>query len=152
MSDLKEGLIERIEKLKVFKTGDFTLASGAKSNFYIDLQVPWKEYDDISFEVTFKNTENSALEYGLIWNENLIENLGFNVNLRWNDEYLWESTFADAIIEAKTVVDAQVNYTVDKWKSVFKVGAANLGGKEYFSAPGTGIIGSQYFVSWTINP
>ncbi len=51
-----------------------TFNKETKSNFYIDLQVPWKEYDDISFEVTFKNTENSALEYGLIWNENLIEN------------------------------------------------------------------------------
>ncbi|WP_396162346.1 trypsin-like peptidase domain-containing protein [Flavobacterium sp.] len=51
-----------------------TFNKETKSNFYIDLQVPWKEYDDISFEVTFKNTENSALEYGLVWNENLIEN------------------------------------------------------------------------------
>lgn len=51
-----------------------TFNKETKSNFYIDLQVPWKEYDDISFEVTFKNTENSSLEYGLIWNENLIEN------------------------------------------------------------------------------
>jgi len=39
MNDLKEGLIKRIEELKVFKTGDFTLASGAKSNFYIDGRV-----------------------------------------------------------------------------------------------------------------
>ena len=55
-------------------------------------------------------------------------------------------------LEDRTVVDAQLNYTVDTWKSVFKIGAANLGGKEYFSAPGTGGVGSQYFVSWTINP
>ena len=32
----------------------------------------------------------------------------------------------DAIIDARTVVDAQVNYTVPKWKSIFKVGGANL--------------------------
>ena len=36
MSDLKEDLLERINYLQVFKTGEFTLASGAKSNFYID--------------------------------------------------------------------------------------------------------------------
>ena len=36
MSDLKEDLLERINCLQVFKTGEFTLASGAKSNFYID--------------------------------------------------------------------------------------------------------------------
>lgn len=51
-----------------------TFNKETNDNFYIDLEVPWKEYDDISFEVTFKNTENSALEYGLVWNETLIEN------------------------------------------------------------------------------
>ena len=51
-----------------------TFNKETNSNFYIDLEVPWKEYDDISFEVTFKNTKNSALEYGLVWNETLIEN------------------------------------------------------------------------------
>lgn len=51
-----------------------TFDKGKQGNFYIDLQIPWKEYDDISFEVTFKNTENSALEFGLVWNETLIEN------------------------------------------------------------------------------
>lgn len=45
-----------------------------KDNFIIDLQIPWKEYDDFSFEVTFKNTQNSSLEYGLTWNENYVEN------------------------------------------------------------------------------
>ena len=36
MSDLKESLRARIDELKVFRTGSFTLASGAQSNFYID--------------------------------------------------------------------------------------------------------------------
>ena len=35
--------------------------------------------------------------------------------------------------------------------SHFKLGGANLTGKEYFSAPGIGAIGSQFFISWTIN-
>jgi iron complex outermembrane receptor protein len=135
--------------------GSLGLASKIFGNYTIGLNYTFAKFDfdqksDPDYEAGFNTPEHKVkLSLG---NENLIENLGFNVNLRWNDEYLWESTFADAIIEAKTVVDAQVNYTVDKWKSVFKVGAANLGGKEYFSAPGTGRIGSQYFVSWTINP
>ena len=36
-------------------------------------------------------------------------------------------------------------------KSLFKVGAANVGGKEYQSAPGSPYIGSQFFVSWVFN-
>ena len=58
----------------------------------------------------------------------------------------------ELIIEAKTLVDAQVNYTVPKIKSTFKIGGANIGGPEYMVAPGNANIGSQYYVSWTINP
>tara|TARA_R110002049_G_scaffold37208_1_gene117544 strand:+ start:110192 stop:113002 length:2811 start_codon:yes stop_codon:yes gene_type:complete len=84
-------------------------------------------------------------------NPNLIHNLGFNVNARWSDEYLWQASMANAIIPSRTVVDAQLNYTVASLKSMFKIGATNLGGKEYQSAVGTGFIGQQYYVSWTIN-
>ena len=43
-------------------------------NFNINLNVPWKNYDDISLEVTFKNTANTKMKYGISWNENEIEN------------------------------------------------------------------------------
>ena len=43
-------------------------------NFNINLNVSWKNYDDISLEVTFKNTDNSKMKYGISWNENEIEN------------------------------------------------------------------------------
>ncbi len=81
----------------------------------------------------------------------LFKNFGFNVNVRWQDEYLWESTFLDATIDARTVVDAQVNYSIPSFKSIIKLGGANLMGQEYLSAPGVGAIGSQYYLSWTIN-
>jgi hypothetical protein len=77
--------------------------------------------------------------------------LGFNINARCQDEYWWESTFLDATVDSRTVLDAQVNYSVPSIKSVFKLGGANLGGREYFSAPGVGAVGSQYYISWTIN-
>lgn len=82
----------------------------------------------------------------------LFENFGFNINYRWSDSYEWQATFADGDIPAYTVLDAQVNYTVPKIKSVFKAGASNILGDEYFTAVGTGLIGSIYYVSWTINP
>jgi hypothetical protein len=37
-------------------------------------------------------------------------------------------------------------------KSIFKIGATNIGGKEYGQVLGAGLIGQQYFVSWTITP
>ena len=84
-------------------------------------------------------------------NQNVFKNFGFNINARWQDKYRWESTFLDADIASRTVLDAQITYSVPTWKSVFKLGGANLTGKEYLSAPGVGAIGSQYYLSWTIN-
>jgi hypothetical protein len=37
-------------------------------------------------------------------------------------------------------------------KSVFKIGATNLFGKDYIQVIGAGSIGQQMFMSWTINP
>lgn len=105
---------------------------------------------DPDYEAGFNTPEHKVkMSFG---NPSLFDNFGFNINLRWSDEYLWESTFADAIIDARTVVDAQINYTVPEWKSTFKIGGANIGGKEYMVAPGNGRLGSQFFVSWTVNP
>lgn len=58
----------------------------------------------------------------------------------------------DGMIDAATVVDAQVNYSFPKLKSILKIGAANIGGKEYAQVLGAGLIGQQYFASWTITP
>ncbi len=55
------------------------------------------------------------------------------------------------MIDSRFTADAMLNYALPKWKSMFKIGGTNLGGKDYKSAPGAGNVGSQYFVSWTIN-
>ena len=62
------------------------------------------------------------------------------------------STFADGMIESATVIDAQVNYSIPKIKSLLKLGATNIGAQEYIQVLGAGSIGQQYFASWTINP
>ena len=85
-------------------------------------------------------------------NTELFKNFGFNINYRWSDDYEWQSTFQDGPIPSFSVLDAQMNYSVPSIKSVFKVGGSNLLGEEYFTAVGTGLIGSIYYVSWTVNP
>lgn len=117
---------------------------------YTFAKFEFDQASDPDYEAGFNTPEHKVkVSFG---NTDVIENLGFNVNVRWSDEYLWEATFTNGMVDARTVVDAQINYSIPKWKSLFKIGGANLGGKEYYSAPGTGKIGSQYFVSWTINP
>ena len=113
-------------------------------------QFDFDQAKDPGFEAGF-NTPKHRVKAS-IGNEKLFENFGFNVSARWNTEYLWESTFADGMIESATVVDAQINYGIPKIKSLLKVGATNIGSKEYTQVLGAGAIGQQYFISWTINP
>ncbi len=84
-------------------------------------------------------------------NTDLFENFGFNVAWRWNDDYLWQNSFADGPISAHHTIDAQINLKIPSMKSMFKAGATNLIGDEYTSATGTGFVGSMYYVSWIIN-
>lgn len=97
------------------------------------------------------NTPNHKVKASF-GNTELFKNFGFNINYRWSDSYLWESTFQIGDIQAYTVLDAQINYAVPSIKSSFKLGGSNLLGEEYFSAVGTGAVGSIYYLSWTINP
>ena len=103
---------------------------------------------DPDFEAGFNTPEHKVkVQFG---KTNLFKNFGFNVNYRWQDEFLWQSSFYDGMVDARSVVDAQINYTIPSMSSVVKLGGANLGGKEYFSAPGVGATGSQFYLSWTI--
>ncbi|UQD55712.1 TonB-dependent receptor [Flavobacterium sp. K5-23] len=113
-------------------------------------QFDFDQAQDPSFEPGFNTPKHRVkVSFG---NEKLFENFGFNVSGRWNDEYLWQSTMVDGVIPSATVVDAQINYNFPKLKSTLKVGASNIGGKEYMQVLGAGLIGQQYFASWTINP
>lgn len=83
---------------------------------------------------------------------NLFKNFGFGLNYRWSDEFFWEASFADGAVDSFSVLDAQINFSAPKIKSVFKAGGSNILGDEYVSAFGTGNVGSIYYISWTINP
>ncbi len=116
---------------------------------YAYSKLDFDQTSDPDFRAGFNTPEHKfKLSFG---NSNLFKNFGFNVNGRWNSAYLWESSSANAVIESRTVLDAQINYSMPKWKSTFKLGGTNLGGKDYRSAPGAGNIGSLLYVSWTIN-
>ncbi|MGZ9677362.1 TonB-dependent receptor domain-containing protein [Flavobacterium sp. GNP001] len=120
---------------------------GANYNY---AEFSFDQSKDPSFEAGF-NTPKHRVKAS-IGNEKLFKNFGFNVSGRWNSEYLWQSSFADGVIASATVIDAQLNYNFPSLKSTFKLGASNIGGKEYGQVLGAGLIGQQYFASWTINP
>ncbi|MEX0275780.1 MAG: TonB-dependent receptor [Flavobacteriaceae bacterium] len=126
------------------KIGDFDFGVN-----YTYAKLDFDQSTDPDFRTSFNTPEHKVkASFG---NENLFKNFGFNINWRWNDWYLWEASFADGHVPSRNLVDAQVNLRVPSIKSTFKLGGANILGEEYVSAPGTGTIGSQYYISWTIN-
>ena len=127
---------------KIFKNYDLS-ANYTKSVLEFDEEL----YPDFS---TYWNTPEHKVkvQFG---NTNLFENVGFNVAWRWFSDFYWESTFGNGDVPATHVIDAQINFTIPKLKSTIKIGGANLGSQEYFTAFGSGFIGQQYYISWTAN-
>lgn len=124
-------------------------------NYEVGVNYNYAEFNfnqakDPSFEAGFNTPKHRVkASFG---NEKLFENFGFNISGRWNSAYLWQSVMVDGVIDKATVIDAQVNYSIPQLKSTLKLGASNVGGKEYTQVLGAGLIGQQYFVSWTVNP
>lgn len=122
------------------------------NNFDLGVNYTFSKFDfdqasDPDFQAGFNTPEHKfKVQFG---KQKAFKNFGFNVNARWQDAYRWESTFHNGNITERTVIDAQINYTMPK--HAFKLGGANLTGQEYLSAPGVGAIGSQYYLSWTYN-
>ena len=127
---------------KVYK--DFEL--GANYNYS---EYHFDQAQDPAFITGFNTPKHSVK--GSFGNAKVYENLGFNINVRWNTAYVWQSSFADGVIPENTVMDAQINYALPKLKSIVKLGGANIFGKEYIQVYGAGNIGTQWYASWTVN-
>lgn len=125
--------------------GDFELGGN-----YTYAKLDFDQEQNPDFRTSFNTPEHKVK--ATFGNAELFKNFGFNVAWRWSDTYLWEASFGDGQIPSFNVLDAQLSYKVPSFlKSTFKVGATNIMGDEYFTAFGTGYIGSMYYVSWTIN-
>jgi hypothetical protein len=83
---------------------------------------------------------------------------GFNVVYRYQQAFLWESSFVvptttDVPVFSNTRVpaiknlDAQVSLKIPAIKSIVKVGGTNLFGKSYFQSYASPNVGSTYYVS-----
>jgi outer membrane receptor protein involved in Fe transport len=77
------------------------------------------------------------------------ELIGFNINLRWQDDFYWESGgLADGTVKAYTTLDAQVNYKLPKIRSMIKLGGTNITNKFYQTGFGNPYIGGMYYLSF----
>ena len=104
---------------------------------------------DKNFRAGF-NTPNNRFSVG-VGNRKIARNLGFNINFRWQDKFLWQSSYGNWNVPAFGVLDAQVSYKVSPIKSVIKLGGTNLGGTDYRTNFGAPFVGQQYYISITFD-
>lgn len=96
------------------------------------------------------NTPENKFSIGLS-NRKVTPNLGFNVNFRWQQEFLWQSDFGEWNVPAFGVVDAQVSYKVPSIKTIVKLGGTNIAGPDYRTNLGGPFVGQQYYLSLTFD-
>ena len=104
---------------------------------------------DLDAETDFEpgfNTPKDRFNLSLS-NREVVDNLGFNIGFKWQDEFFWENSFGSSMMPAYSSLDAQVSYKVKSIKTVFKLGGSNIGGKEYRSNTGGPFVGSLYYLS-----
>lgn len=134
--------------------GGFSLSTSVFDGLNIGVNYMYNKFNndhhDDNGTGSFFNTPAHKIRASL-GKENLFKNVGFNINARWQDSFLWTSNSINSIVPSRTVLDAQINLRVPSIKSTFKVGGTNLSGTPYLTAPGIGKIGSVYYVSWKIN-
>jgi outer membrane receptor protein involved in Fe transport len=102
----------------------------------------------IDFQSNF-NTPKHKFSVGVA-NRKIAKNIGFNVNYRYQQTFLWQSSYGVWNVPAYGVVDAQLSYKTPV-KTVIKIGGTNIGGGDYRTNIGAPFIGQQYYVSLTFD-
>ncbi|HEX5171401.1 MAG TPA: TonB-dependent receptor, partial [Cyclobacteriaceae bacterium] len=97
------------------------------SNFVFNGSYSFATFDDnresnSQFRAGF-NTPENKFTVGLS-NRKIAKNLGFNVNYRWQESFLWQSDFGEWNVPEFGVFDAQVSYKLSSIKTMLKIGGS----------------------------
>jgi len=127
---------------------DFSLPN----NFVLGTNYNWNELitdREGGFIFDFNTPEHKVnVSFG---NRRLTDNIGFNINYRWQDEFDWTSSFANGTVPSVSTIDAQVSYRVPELKSIVKVGGSNITNNRHFLNYGGPNLGAIYYVSLTFD-
>lgn len=96
------------------------------------------------------NTPKVRFNLGL-GNRNVYKNIGFNINYRWQDEFLWNTTFGTSEVPAYGTLDAMVSYRMPAAKTTIKLGGSNILNNYYETSFGNPQIGGLYYISLTFD-
>ncbi|MET3114788.1 outer membrane receptor protein involved in Fe transport [Pedobacter sp. CG_S7] len=107
-----------------------------------------------SLPENFINSFNTPeIRYNLgLGSKEIIKNFGFNVQYRWQDKFMWNSTFSSGEVPAYSTFDAQVNLKIPSVNSIVKLGGSNVLNKYYQTSFGNPQVGAIYYLSFAFNP
>ena len=130
---------------------DYTLNGGygIGGNVAYNELISQQDLIDQGFRASFNTPK---WRYNLkFYNREVIDNLGFNVTYRWQDAFLWESSFGQGVVPAFNTLDAQISLKLPGYNSIVKFGASNLLNNRYETSLGNPTIGAVYYVSITFD-
>ena len=111
-------------------------------------------YNDISNkDITVLTQFNTPkIKFNLSFANYTIDKLyGFNLTYRWQESYVYESSFISGVTPAFGTLDGQISRKLPKAHCMIKIGATNLLNKYYVDAIGNARIGGLYYVSLGYN-
>jgi uncharacterized protein YjaZ len=97
----------------------------------------------------FNTPEN---KYNLGFSARDLYNFGFNINFKWVQGFDYEgSPQFTGYVPSYNMVDAQVNYHMQKIHSVLKLGTSNLLNNKKFTVYGGPRVGRMAYISITVD-
>lgn len=118
------------------------------NNYQLSANVSHNEVnktDDPSFQIQFNTPDyRYNISFG---NRKLTKLLGFNINYRWQNSFLWESTFGVGDIPSIHNIDAQVTFDLKDLHSKIKVGGSNILNNYHTTSFGSASVGALYYVT-----
>jgi len=105
---------------------------------------------DVNQQTDF-NTPKHKFNFSVA-NYSIAKVYGFNVTYRWQDAYLYQSSFITGMTPAFGTLDAQISMKLPKLNhSLIKIGASNLLNYYHVDAIGDARMGGLYYVSFGYN-
>lgn len=90
---------------------------------------------------------NLTLSTGNLW-----RGVGFSINYKHQDAFLWQSELATGTVSAINTLDAQASYRVQKLNLLVKVGGTNLTNQPYYTFIGGPAVGGLYYTNLVWEP
>ena len=122
------------------------------NNYEISSNVSYNDVNTVlkpGFQIQFNTPDyRFNLSFG---NRKLTRNLGFNINYRWQNSFLWESSFGVGNIPQIHNLDAQVTYSLNSINSKIKVGGSNILNNYYTTSFGSASVGALYYITFLLD-